>query len=555
MSEQHPSKRRKANPIEVDIVEALSVVLDWIEQFPKQSTCHIILVSPRLTVSPKERRVPRLHKRDVNLSNHHWFISFPGKCNHSFTKAAAQNGDFLYLQTCVTTKIISIELHDAVLTSAMRNDDLTLLCWLRGFTAKVNRFMQSSELKQAVKYGSIRILNFLLAPSEIRAVGRWFSIHIRVFQWVSEQYPIIFQEWKADTSFMKCAASLGNVETLNYLHSQGFPASYKKLYTRALRSGRANVLEWVHENLPFDSEIDLDSESYHKEIAASVLKHHPDKFTFWFTSFDHGPEVYWYCLKKGISISSCGIAKLVCSDYYWKKIRTLSFPNQLPFSNALSSPWVTALTVKRLQYLLNCGLKLDDRLFQLVLENCNVKVCKFLWAIYDGNCNPRWPTRFTRSKENPAKWEWLQTILPLTSSEAWKAFTHSTISSECLASFEWVMPRFPKESLWVVSVELRYNVDFTIALVPYLIEHYEGEKVDVPDGARWDTHKRIEFLALNGDKLKLGKNFLPRWPNDFKFFQENAGKFEWGPQKGKKITDLFARCWSEENFQHWLSRQ
>lgn len=558
MSGEHPPKRSKANPIEEDIVDALSVVLDWIEQFPKQSTCHIILVSPKLVFSAKAkkgRRTPRLYKRDVTLDNHDWFASFPGKCNHSFRVAAAQNGDFLYLQTYVTNKYISLELHETALNAAMQNDDLKLLCWLRGFRVKLNRHIQSPELQNAIKYGSIKILKFLLAPHAIDNISQCATIHIRVFQWVCEQYPIEFEEWKADTTFMKCAATIGNVETLNYLHSQGFSASYKKLYSRALEWGRANVLEWVHDNLAFDYDVDLGGASaFDKKVAEAVLKHHPNRFAFWLQTRIHGPEVHWYCLKRGEVLSSVAIVILVCSNY-WEKVRNHTFPNHPPFNvGALLPSWITALTIERLQYLLNCGLMLDDQLFQFILRYCTVEVCKFLWEIYNGNCKAQWPTSFAPSSENPAKWEWLQTIIPLASDKDWEGFVNDAIASKCISSFNWALPHFPEKDLWSVAVEVRHNVDFVIALAPYEFRRYPLYKIDIPRGPLWKTHKQIEFLVLNSDKLNLSKEFLPKWPNDFKFFQQNASKFEWGPQTGKEIRELFARTWSEENFQHWLER-
>jgi hypothetical protein len=125
MSEQHP-KRRKPNLIEVDSTAALGVVIDWIEQDPTQSTCHIILVCRALCFSAKGKRTPRLRKRDVNVDNAKWFASFPGKTVHSFKKDAAQNGDITFLKTYSKPYYISRELFVNVRKYAMQRDYVNL---------------------------------------------------------------------------------------------------------------------------------------------------------------------------------------------------------------------------------------------------------------------------------------------------------------------------------------------------------------------------------------------------------------------------------------------
>jgi hypothetical protein len=193
-------------------------------------------------------------------------------------------------------------------------------------------------------------------------------------------------------------------------------------------------------------------------------------------------------------------------------------------------------------------LQLTDALFQVTLEHSSVKVCEFLWHIYNGNCNPRWPTRFSPDAENAAKWTWLQTIIPFASGSAKEAFAYAAYKFKCISSYKWIIAQLPEARLSRVLSDVRGSVDFLIALY----EYYPNIKC-WPDGVHWHTHRQIEFLALHGDKIKLGDDFLPVWPNDFAFFKENQGKFQWGPQKGKKIRKYLANSWSEENFQHWLT--
>lgn len=166
--------------------------------------------------------------------------------------------------------------------------------------------------------------------------------------------------------------------------------------------------------------------------------------------------------------------------------------------------------------------------------------------MYDGNCKPSWPTRFSSNIQNPTKWEWFRTVWPFTSDDNKESFAYTAVKSDCIFSYKWIIAQLPKERLRRILSDIRGNVDFLIALYEYYPEFDCW-----PDGARWKTHNQIEFLALNGDKIKLGKDFLPKWPDDIKFLRQNANKFEWGPQKGTYVRDYFARYWSEENLQHW----
>lgn len=546
MDNEHQSKRRKVNP--VDVMAALSVLLDWLDQFPNQSTCHIILVSPELrfssnAYSPKDRRKPRMCKQDVNLSNLDWFTSFPGKCIHSFTVAAAQNGDLEFLKACVTTDYISKEMINTVLEAAMKHDSLALLCWLRRYSPD----QSSEELELAIAYGATKILSFLWTPTTSSNITMHMvlsNVHLEVFEWLKEHQPKTFLDWKTKPKFMSFAVRNKNLALLRYLHKEKFEAS-SKLYSIALMVGHAEIMDWIYNNITDEQTISIHP-IHQKTVAKTFRQHYPEKWSNCLEGYWNGSQLYWYALKQGFVITPFGLGTLVFSNY-WERIRFRPLSVQKSFNVFDLHAKGGYFTVEKLQYLLNCGLELHETLFDYAVGNCSLDVCKFLWAKHNATCKPKWPAKINNLfQDNPTKWEWLETIIPFESNHTKETFARTACLYECIPSFKWIISRIPQGNLPSVLERVSDNLDCVIALheyyprFPWLKSYF------------WSSRQQIEFLASCEGKHSTSDTFSLSWPDDFDFFVRNKDKFQWSPQKGKKCIEQFSQIWSEENFQHWL---
>jgi hypothetical protein len=553
MSEERPSKRQKQCSSDEQILEGLEVLLDWLEQFPSASTCNIILVSPKLRLTSRlyrlpTLRVPRLNARDVSLTNMKWFSSFPGKCPHSFGKVAARNGDILLLKTLFVYSNITREFYNFVAENAIKQDNLLLLSWARGFDVKERAGMKSvrfRELKLAIQFGAIAILRFLETPKTIQsAFSNVTQVHRLSWEWLKVHYPKIWNVQQLRVEYGASAAYKGDLELLKFLRDCDFRVSYTSLYAAACSRGHLHIMQWAHETLFVEGESSVPT--FINGTAESLelyLRHYPDADkinSFFSTSLD----VHRVILEKTGKLPTALCCKFIIAGRS-KEISSLEFKITV---EDLANLELHALTPEQMKLLLNAGLTPNQTLFDIALQRMSVDICKLLYTSYEG-LTVHWPK--VSALQTREKWIWIDSIVLFDTAHAFN-FAKRCFVKQNIDSFRWVAEKLQGSDLLHIRDWVKWNPQYAIALCA---KHPDLSLPEECFDAENDWGRdEIEFLVEYRHIIYIPDGFCPNFPDDFEFYQATGRKIDWTCTK-KKLLKRISTTWSEVNFQHFLESQ
>jgi len=551
MNEEHPSKRQRQCPSDEQILEGLDVLLDWLEQFPSETTCNIILVSPMLRYSSrlcslqKGLRKPRLNIGDVSLANLSWFSSFPKKCMHSFGEAAAKNGDLPLLKHIFTHSFITPKFYRLVANHAIKQDNLLLLCWARGFNVETRSAMKAvryTELKLAITHGAINTLVFLAIPDALgKCFTHTFSIHKDSFIWLERHYPNIWRQQKSKSSHSVVAALAGNLELLKYLRGSGFQLEYGEIYVAAATHGHSHIMQWAHEMLFIEGETQVPPLFRGPvESIETFLRHHPKHASKLAYINSTSLDVCRLILKASGKLPRTSCCELILAGKS-KEISSLNFKVVI---EDLHHPDLWVVTPEQMQFLLNAGLELDQRLFDFALHRMSVDICKLLRTLND-NLLVRWPSEWHEGSYE--KWTWLDSVVPFDSAYSGQFAAHC-LRRENIDSFRWAVEKLPESELSAAMETVKWSPKFATILYaryPHLPEEC------FLDPFSWERDE-IKFLVANRYTIKIPHGFCPNWPDDFEFYSVEHQQLDWTYSK-KAVLKQVSTNWSEVNFQHFLN--
>jgi hypothetical protein len=87
-------------------------------------------------------------------------------------------------------------------------------------------------------------------------------IHARIFDHYKKNYSELLMRWVKHADLVHVNASHGNLELLKRLHDYGLSMDYNTVYFTALFSGETEVMQWAHETLYKNEEIDWTEKSF-----------------------------------------------------------------------------------------------------------------------------------------------------------------------------------------------------------------------------------------------------------------------------------------------------
>ncbi len=556
-SKGNGSKRRKAEAVEENTLVTLSVpgevfvevLLGWLSSHPEYGNSHLVVCRALRT---KERRICT-NRFDVRGSNLDWMESLSDGSRFDFVNHMALNGDLVLLHKIFGTRKMTLRSTIQISKAAFKLNDLNM-----------HRYSEMYEgpadvVSKSVKNGWVSLLEKTLDENQDLNLEplNTLMIHARIFDHYKKNYPDLLKKWVKHRDLVSVNASHGNLETLKRLHDYGVPMDYDTVYFVALWSNETGVMQWAHETLYNNEEINWAGRSFSGMPGLRLcFKHHGKESLKMFIGCDpyQIDLVEWQAMTKENTDS---MFFLLFNDQKFKEIMATEWKFRLLERHIYSIDF-EILHPASLELLLHFGLPLVPLIFAKAVDNSSLELCYYLHQKYPQISIRRWGT-FGRNDvvaENSytdEKLDWFTSLGPY-NLRSLGDFAYLCMYHNLKKAFRWAFQRLSvplQEALADYAndmIQPIQNDDFLL-LVP-VMEFLPSARETYSGDISLTRHKPIlEYLK----KKDLFPNYDVEilWPDDFEFFDKNIQSHEWN----WNLDFHFRHTWSERNYQKYLDNR
>lgn len=441
------SKRRKIEDTAIDVMEVLSVVLNWLVANPSWTTSNLALTCRTLHQQCQDN--VRTNRYDVSLTNLKWF-EFLGESRYWLCVYAADRGNTDFIDTIITSDQVTSDTFEEFLYAIAKRDDTRMFLWAK------HKFPHNDWDEVSTHFvgcGAVKILE-----------RNWFPV-----QWDCD-YGYGFEEFMRlrNHNFLTIATLSENVlnnlakrwslQGLQYLYENWVGFNVEIIYEYQLKRKDPYAIDWIWET--FSSTVDLKkittdivmnpAGSTRYNISLSVFKvlHKRCKFDLLqiqALSIDiHQAKLYGYFQKVLIWIlettnhlPEANYFCLLCSENIQfeklERFRKFNFTkDQAAYLESITKP-------RLIKKLLDCNFPQTSRLVEIAVSQQNIKLCEFYLQYPKLRTKFRWPAKLGNLSDVKFL-NWLENIIPIDESKA-RTLAEQTIKNGYVFVFKWLLDR------------------------------------------------------------------------------------------------------------------
>lgn len=554
--EDQAPKRRKSVHVDLDYVELLSVVLEWIKERPPFSTSNLALTCRRFY--QQLEYCIRTDRRDVTLDNLDWF-EWLGESRYELCKYAAKNRDTNFIDKVIPSNQVTQRTFDSLLDSVAKLDSVDMFNWLKSkFTE--NDFDDAPEV--LFESGSVNILFSLgtTLPDTLFDL----NLHFNIFSSFRKSPP----EFAFNHEWLRTSSLHWPLVGLKELIGIGVELDICGIYDRSIQWDRLDVIEWIWQN--FSHKFNLVEQTtvtlknfyklphldtfqlLHKRCPLKFVEIQKRAFQFGTIEKKEVPSLLWLVEKSGVLLEVTYFAILGT-----EKIRpaTLEKLRCFPFSVDNVQYLKHVKNPKLVQYLFDQGFPKTRLLVEFAIRKNYLELCQFYWRIPEMREFFSWPVHNFSLGESLEFWQWLIEILPICKCNAYRVAKQAIRAN----NFEVFATVFPKVSKSKRKDLLDLIKDCNPSYV-FLTEFYTlcgtipglskiWPESPVPAHLVAPSHRKYVLDFWSQNPLILETDIDAEWIDDY----DTYVRLKHIICSAYDRTPFFAENWSERDFQLYLS--